>query len=786
MQRYNILIEQKSNQLRCSPSAKGQNHPLRPINHFLLFYHLKKAVNALLLKRHGLYSSFFRYLVLYILFALVTFSSYIPIYDFVSSLTYERALEQYHSALTTSADTLENTLSALNNAVSVTYRDQRFRKFRFVNMDTEDINQIDFNNLTALFNGLILPHNLVADSAILFSDSVVLTRRRSFVNSSFYDYYPDFIQCGSMSFAQWRSNLGQTGRLLPAMSYTSMDYGSYEALTYTSTWSDQLSNSRNVFVATLPTHRLISLFVQDDWMDSAYLHISSSDGTPLLVFGGEHLEQCSVISTRTLLRGLEIQLGVPLRTLNENVAPIRRIMFLFGGGILMIMLVLVLIFAYHSSRPISNIMNTMLYGQHTRAVMQDQLSDPSFQSARLLRDYQILDKSLMTIEKRMEDHTQLIQRQQTMLQTQLMDMALRSGLYRPEDQELFHAVFSDFPEPYRIVLFFYDASDPEGLLSIAEVQGSIIEMLQNEIPSGYVQGFDGSAVLVVFPAQQAHEYDGQLTVLRERLSAMFNIPFTFAVSEMFRKPQDLSRAYQQIQCLTAFSAYNRYSAIECAETARLRQIQLPLSVGALQIIYSALNNGNYQISIEGLNECVSLLPEPEDYVLQKHTFTMIANLITQLKLEHPTVLFDVVIPMFSQVRNRADFALQFDACFKQICDLILRARKQNIDSFEMDVMGFINSNLKNPDLCINTVLSHFNISAPTLQKIVKKLTGSTFSSYVEDRRMDEAYKLLLDPNNSVQTVAEMCGYSSSNSFYKVFKRRFGVSPRGIQPDDSGS
>ena len=100
------------------------------------------------------------------------------------------------------------------------------------------------------------------------------------------------------------------------------------------------------------------------------------------------------------------------------------------------------------------------------------------------------------------------------------------------------------------------------------------------------------------------------------------------------------------------------------------------------------------------------------------------------------------------------------------------------------VMQYIDDNIQNSNLCVNTIIDKFDISGPTLQKIVKKAANTTFSGYVEAKRLSLAYMLLSSSNIGIQEIAERCGFSSSNSFYKVFKRKYTFSPSSVRDENA--
>jgi AraC-like DNA-binding protein len=74
------------------------------------------------------------------------------------------------------------------------------------------------------------------------------------------------------------------------------------------------------------------------------------------------------------------------------------------------------------------------------------------------------------------------------------------------------------------------------------------------------------------------------------------------------------------------------------------------------------------------------------------------------------------------------------------------------------------------------VSDNFSISAPTLQKLVKAVTGQTFLVYVERQRLTRAREMLSSCGHSIQEISSLCGFSNTNSFYKAFKRLYRYPP----------
>ncbi|MEH1890921.1 MAG: helix-turn-helix transcriptional regulator [Nostoc sp.] len=62
----------------------------------------------------------------------------------------------------------------------------------------------------------------------------------------------------------------------------------------------------------------------------------------------------------------------------------------------------------------------------------------------------------------------------------------------------------------------------------------------------------------------------------------------------------------------------------------------------------------------------------------------------------------------------------------------------------------------------------------------KQVFGTTVFGYLHHRRMELAYKLLIEGNMKVTEVAQTVGYASLPSFSNAFRKKFGVTPKSCQ------
>lgn len=63
-----------------------------------------------------------------------------------------------------------------------------------------------------------------------------------------------------------------------------------------------------------------------------------------------------------------------------------------------------------------------------------------------------------------------------------------------------------------------------------------------------------------------------------------------------------------------------------------------------------------------------------------------------------------------------------------------------------------------------------------LNRIFKKITGTTLHKYLVTIRLTKAREFLINSNDSVSSVAYSCGFNSPEAFSRAFKDNFGCSP----------
>lgn len=79
-------------------------------------------------------------------------------------------------------------------------------------------------------------------------------------------------------------------------------------------------------------------------------------------------------------------------------------------------------------------------------------------------------------------------------------------------------------------------------------------------------------------------------------------------------------------------------------------------------------------------------------------------------------------------------------------------------------------------ITLSGLAARFSVSDSYLSSRFMQETGQNFVSYVNSVRINYSCTLLRQLQISMQKVAELCGFSSSNYFARVFHQQMGISP----------
>ncbi len=126
--------------------------------------------------------------------------------------------------------------------------------------------------------------------------------------------------------------------------------------------------------------------------------------------------------------------------------------------------------------------------------------------------------------------------------------------------------------------------------------------------------------------------------------------------------------------------------------------------------------------------------------------------------------------------NIASIEAKIVGFVKELCSLVVKRQEENKNDVPRQIVEYMREHFSDPEFYMTTLVEEFGLSDKTIAKAIKSYQNKTFSEYLEELRLQKALTLLDDTRLNIGYIATASGFSSENTFFKVFKRKYGVSP----------
>lgn len=142
-------------------------------------------------------------------------------------------------------------------------------------------------------------------------------------------------------------------------------------------------------------------------------------------------------------------------------------------------------------------------------------------------------------------------------------------------------------------------------------------------------------------------------------------------------------------------------------------------------------------------------------------------------------LMSLIYPLLHR-RDRERVQPFLDSLTDALTELILLQNEQRpVDIRVGRMIRLLTQNMSDPDLRIEHCLETAGYCSDHMRRLFAKETGKTPGEYLCDLRIRAAKKLLAlrrTTHSSVESIAEMCGFSDIAYFSRTFKKKVGLSP----------
>lgn len=723
----------------------------------------KKLILRLWISRLG------KYLLLPTALCIILF----PLYSILHQQTVKAQLSDTAEQLAASVSVFEGYLYDVRFVTNKLFHDSDFTILAASRDDDLWADDTTVQNASKMLEDLTYSLTPVGYSYVTFGrNHLVIDDCR--VYTSYESFYPGTLKYETMDQQQWSSQLYSQRLVCLPVQPVSLYQTAYpdNYLSVSQPFFDSIGRYMGSCTMLLREKQLVNLFLPlEEWRSSGMFYIAREDGTilqsyhydgtvpletiredgPILYNGQEYLFVSREISDLDAVAVI----GLPYAVFAENLHTINQAIWFYIFAGLLACLALCTAMTLWDMRYLKPMMEALGH--------QEKLN------SRLLED--------MVLQK-LRAHNQLsveLERTRNQLDHGRMETLLKTGYVNsPADQRLLTEALSLTENNY--LLMIPAPQKPQEAVGQELRLMLIAEQLSQcfgKLPAIH-NAADGSMLAVLSLESGSPEAYARLCRQMESLHKNLRMEQTLTLSARFSRLEQISSVYWQVRNAAAQSETD--TPVRCLSDQIWDYATVP-ELSLLERLNEALLAGqtdNAQSLVVQMFGSEDLTPE--DFLQIFYSIRgIVLNAAEKTDCEDIRFLctYDRRKPMKKQIQNLCE------CCFVIGSHVDAMKQSHNVQ-LQHGILQWLEENFSRPELNVAMIADHFGISKKYVSQFLKDQTGKSYNEYLEELRLNHAMTLLRTSDLSITEIAASCGFSTQNTFYKAFRRRFDLSPSAVR------
>ena len=701
-----------------------------------------------------------------------------PLYNIFRQQTVKAQLSDAAEQLAASVSVLEGYLYDVRFVTNKLFHDSDFNILAASRDDDLWADDTTVQNASKMLEDLTYSLSPVGYSYVTFGrNHLVVDDCRTY--GSYESFYPSTLKYETMDLQQWSSQLYSQKMVCLPMQPVFLHQTAYpdNYLSVSQPFFDSIGRYLGSCTMLLREKQLISLFLPlEEWRSSAMFYIAREDGTilqsyhydgsvpldtiqedgPISYRGQEYLFVSREISDLDAVAVI----GLPYGVFAENLHTINQAIWFYILVGLLACLALSTVMTLWDMRYLYPMIETL---EH-----QEPLNTPLLEEMVLQKLY--ANNQLSTELERTRNQI-AHGRMETLLKTGYVNSSADEHQLREALALTGNNYLLLIPAPQKVQ---ETVGKELRLMLVAEQLGQCF----GKIPTVH-NAADGSVLAVLALDQEGPAAYQQLCHQMEMLSRNLNLDQPLTLSARFTRLEQISSVYWQVRNAAAHSESD--GPVRCLSDQIWDYATVP-EITLLERLNEALLAGqtdNAQALVVQMFGSEDLTPE--DFLQIYYSIRgIVLNAAEKVECEDIRFLctYDHRQPMKKQIQNLCE------CCFVIGSHVDAMKQSHNVQ-LQQGILQWLEKNFSRPELNVAMVADHFGISKKYVSQFLKDQTGKSYNEYLEELRLNHAMTLLRTSDLSITEIAANCGFSTQNTFYKAFRRRFDLSPsavrRGVAP-----
>jgi len=314
------------------------------------------------------------------------------------------------------------------------------------------------------------------------------------------------------------------------------------------------------------------------------------------------------------------------------------------------------------------------------------------------------------------------------------------------------------------------------------------EIMSRSFPCEAVDLQANHVALIVSNPDQSSTFErvkSQLRDIQGTIEQYYGISLSCGISDAVADLTSLSAAYRQAYQLSLYAFAAGYRSISTTIDVRdhLSNEQKTLPSDLERKLSEALKKGNLTDTGAVLERAFSLLSrfQYDDmrravsdlaWVVKNTAADVLNNRIVSISID-----WAPLESIFIEQETLEEIYLTFLAVCASICEGQRPASAERNEWIADTVKQLIQREYADLNLSQQSIASTVKLSSPYLGKLFKEICGISITEYINEVRLRQAQELLLRTDVSISEIMHKCGYANQSYFFRLFKGKFGCTPK---------
>lgn len=693
-----------------------------------------------------------------LLLVLVVMAIMLPLGFRITRVISAQEAQDRQSTLQNGVDDIAMQLSSLSDILTQTSTLRVFTRLSIIRETLHPSDYLYIQRAQELLMAIASSNHSVLDILLTFdANELVITRYLSFDSRAVFSQQYQFI--GMDADAILALSNPPEARLLPAFTVDSTHVRMEQAaLCYRLPMRlNAYSPLQAVTYVLLRRDYVLSALMTTSLRDSGAIRLMDRSGQVLLAYtapGYDVAPEDEAAATITAYdrRGLlRVDAVLDPQYTRDMLREINLFIGLCIGGAFLIGLIGAVTSALRQSRPI-RLLLAELEAQGLATGMQRD-------------DYLRLKDSIMQTAAAHKGYASQLQANQRLMRANLLDHALHTGYLEARQEKAFQAQMPGFPA--RFVVGYGCLPDVDPAQDRSMLNMVLADRLAGALPEGsIVHPLLGSAFALIIPWRE--DLAPQLEKACAEVSLGDGSRFALAISMPATQVGQIHAAFEQAQLRFARRKGDQWLITQPVEPGGT-----DAGPQDLQVLQRAILSGDYPTAETIINDLLYRADIP-DVGIEERYYMLRLHLQGTFRQLMPGETLS--LPKYQASMPPQHYLGMLLQTAETLCMAAESKKRSHNTGLRDRIFDYVRRRFCDPTLSVAGIAGALGISEKYLYAFFKEQTGLSPALYVQQLRLEHAATLLRTTQISVQRIGEQSGFGALNTFYKAFKRVYGLTP----------